>query len=314
VRAAISAAARLDVTAGPPQRFRWAHAWPVVLRPTGGDRVHLVHAAGGPLGGDALALDVDVAAGAALAVRSAGATLVQPGTAGGTPARWTVRARVGPGGRLDWAPEPTVLADGAALHSTLRVDVAAGAAARVREVVVLGRHGQRGGRCASGLVVVVDEVPLLAHTTVLDGADPALRGPAGTAGARAVGTLVLAGAAAWMRETGSGEGPQVRWAWSALEGPGAVLLAVGAPGAVAAVLDAAATEESPGGPGPAGSRGAPGPAGARSAGSGAPLGAPGPTGAPLGGREPDVPASARSASGSGTRDPVDVPAPVPAAP
>ena len=48
--------------AGPAgQRVRWTHAWPVVLRPTalagdGGDRVHLVHAAGGPLGGDELAL------------------------------------------------------------------------------------------------------------------------------------------------------------------------------------------------------------------------------------------------------------------
>jgi urease accessory protein len=216
----------------------------VVLRPTGPRRVHLVHAAGGPLGGDDLALDVEVAPGARLDVRSAGATLVQPGPAGG-PARWTVAARVGSGSFLDWAPEPTVLADGAVLEAALRVDVAPGAGAAVREVVVLGRHGQRGGRCASALVVVVDGEPLLVHTTVLDGADPALRGPAGTAGARAVGTLVLAGTCALPPPT-SGEGPEVRWAWSGLEGPGAVLLAVGAPAAVAAVLDAAATA-APGG-------------------------------------------------------------------
>jgi hypothetical protein len=31
----------------------------------------------------------------------------------------------------------------------------------------------------------------------------------------------------------------VRWAWSDLDGPGAVLLAVGSPAAVTAVLDAA---------------------------------------------------------------------------
>ncbi len=72
------------------QRIRWSHAWPGVLRRTGPRRVHLVHAAGGPLGGDELGLDVEVGPGAAVAVRSAGATLVQPGAgeAAGVPARW----------------------------------------------------------------------------------------------------------------------------------------------------------------------------------------------------------------------------------
>ena len=268
MRGALTAAARLRVSADPaggPPRVRWTHAWPVVLRQTdrgrtgaGGTarpaRVHLVHAAGGPLGGDDLALAVDVGAGAALAVRSAGATLVQPGAgaAAGTAARWAVHARVGAGGRLDWAPEPTVVADGTALASTLRVELAAGAGATVREVVVLGRHARRGGRCASGLDVVVDGVPLLAHTTVLDGADPGLCGPAGTAGARAVGTLVRAGAAEpapGALGALAGEGGSVRWAWSTLDGPGAVLLAVGTPSAVTAVLDAAAA--APGVAGPA---------------------------------------------------------------
>ncbi len=239
-RAGVRATTRLAVeSADGAQRVRWAHAWPVVLRQTGRWRVHLVHAAGGPLGGDELGLDVEVGAGAAVAVHSAGATLVQPGAgaAAGVPARWTVTARVGGGGRLDWAPEPTVVTDGAALESTLRVALAAGAAATVREVVVLGRHGQRGGRYAGGVEVVVDGAALLAHTTVLDGADPALCGPAGTAGARAVGTLVCAGAVGRGR-AGSGETADVRWAWSALEGPGAVLVAVGTPAAVASVLDA----------------------------------------------------------------------------
>jgi hypothetical protein len=54
MRTALRAAAHVAVDAGPErQRVRWTHAWPVVLRPTGpdgdgGDRVHLVHAAGGP--------------------------------------------------------------------------------------------------------------------------------------------------------------------------------------------------------------------------------------------------------------------------
>jgi urease accessory protein len=247
MRTALRAAARVAVDAGPArQRVRWTHAWPVVLRPTGpdgggGDRVHLVHAAGGPLGGDELSLTVDVGASARLAVRSAGATLVQPGAgpAVGLPAQWAVSAQVGVGGRLCWSPEPTVVSDGAVMESTLRVELAAGATAQIREVVVLGRHGQRGGRCTSRLNVVVDGVPLLVHTTMLDGADPALCGPAGTAGARAVGTLVCAGHDATSHGR-AGEATGVRWAWSALDGPGTVLLGVGTPAAVTAVLDAVA--------------------------------------------------------------------------
>lgn len=232
-RAALTAHARLRVERG--TRMRWSQAWPVLLRPTGVGQVHLVHGAGGPLGGDAFTLDVDVAAGESLAVRSAGATLVQPGSPEpGTPepARWDVTARVGADGWLDWAPEPTVVCTGAALEASLRLDLAAGGQARLREVVVLGRHGEQGGRCTFLLDVRVENVPLLAHTTVLDGADPALTGPAGTSGARAVGSLFMTGPA----PTGAGEAAGVRWACTALDGPGALLLAVGKPAAVLAVL------------------------------------------------------------------------------
>ena len=62
--------------------MRWSQSWPVVLRRTGAERVHLVHGAGGPLGGDAFALELAVAAGGVLRVGSAGATVVQPGAPG----------------------------------------------------------------------------------------------------------------------------------------------------------------------------------------------------------------------------------------
>lgn len=178
-----------DVDRGRP-RIRWKQAWPIVVRPTGNAQVHLVHGAGGPLGGDALALDVRVGAGAALAVRSAGATIVQPGRAQ-APARWDFALVVDAHASLDWAPEPTVVTDGADYRTSLRVDVAAGARAVVREVVVLGRHGGAGGRYRGRLDVTVDGSPLLAHTTLLDGADPALCGPGGIACGRAVGTLIV---------------------------------------------------------------------------------------------------------------------------
>jgi urease accessory protein len=244
-RAGITASASIaaDVEAGRP-RIRWTHAWPIILRPTGDARVHLVHGAGGPLGGDALRLDVRLGAAATLAVRSAGATLVQPGRSR-QPARWDTGVVVGADAALDWGPEPTVVTDGATLHASLRVDVGAAARAVVREVVVLGRHGGVGGRYQGRLDVTVEGVPLLAHTTLLDGADPALGGTGGTAGARAVGTLLLAGRGGTDDPPASdppstGEAPRVRWAWTELNGPGRMLLAVGEPGAVIAVLDAAA--------------------------------------------------------------------------
>lgn len=276
MRDGLTAAATLSVSrAAGRQRIHWTQAWPVILRPTGEHRVHLVHGAGGPLGGDSLSLEVDVGAGAALTVRSAGATLVQPGR-GVAPARWAATVAVGAGGRLDWAPEATIVTDGAVLDTHLRVDLAAGARALVREVVVLGRHGRPGGRYRGELTVTVGGEVLLAHATVLDGADAALSGPGGSAGARAVGMLLLAGQApATDRPVGlapaggptrvagpdrpvgaervvgpagsgrsrdGGERPGVRWAWSGLDGPGRLLLAVGDPGPVTAQLDATASE------------------------------------------------------------------------
>ncbi|HWM56723.1 MAG TPA: urease accessory protein UreD [Pseudonocardia sp.] len=245
-RGALTAAAEVTVVAGgaaadggrfPPQ-IRWSQAWPVVVRRTGTAEVHLVHGAGGPLGGDRFALDLALGSGAALQVRSAAATIVQPGA--GDAARWSVRAALGPAARLVWRPEPTVVCDGAALDAELRLRLEPGAGAVLREVVVLGRLGERGGRYRGELRVDVGGTPLLAHRTVLDGTDPALCGPAGTAGARAVGTVVWAGAAVpdGRLRAGAAEAPGLRWAYSELEGPGRVLLAVGEPRAVGELLDA----------------------------------------------------------------------------
>ena len=97
-----------------------------------------------------------------------------------------------------------------------------GRGAVLREIVVLGRHGERGGRYRGELSVDVGGHPLLAHRTLLDGADPVLCGPAGTAGARAVGTLRAGrrGCDRRDRDTGTGDEPGLRWAWTELPGPG----------------------------------------------------------------------------------------------
>ncbi|MGQ0717285.1 MAG: urease accessory protein UreD [Pseudonocardiales bacterium] len=204
--------------------------------------MHLVQAAGGPLGGDDLALDVRVSAGSSLQLRSAAATVVQPGRPA-APARWTVIADLAEGAAMDWRPEPTVICDGAELHSSMTVVLQRGARAVLREVVVLGRAGQRGGRFHGELTVECDGAPRLAHTLLLDGADPVLSGPAGTDGACAVGMLAVVGSGIYGPPQGAGEQPGLRWACSALDGPGLLLLALGdRPAAVAALLDKAAAQ------------------------------------------------------------------------
>lgn len=221
--------ARAEVTIEPgpaSQCLRWRCAPPIVLRPTGPNRVHLVQAAGGPLGGDELALDVHLGAGASLEVRSAAATVVQAGRPPAA-AAWTVAAALARQAALDWRPEPTVICDGAELRSSITVALQRGARAMLREEVVLGRVGQRGGRYHGELTVELDGAPLLAHTLLLDGADPVIAGPAGTGGARVVGMLAVVGEGIDGPAQGAGEEPGLRWACSALDGPGWLLLALG---------------------------------------------------------------------------------------
>ncbi|MGI8815160.1 MAG: urease accessory protein UreD [Pseudonocardia sp.] len=215
----------LEVDVG--QRVRWRGDPPVVLRRTGPARVHLVAAAGGPLGGDDLELRIRLAEDTELTVGSAGATVAQPGRPGSGPAYWTVTAELAPGATLHWAPEPTVVCDRAELHTSLRVRLAAGAGALLREQVWLGRHGQRGGRYRGALAVDHAGQALVRHTTVLDGADPALCGPAGTAGARVVTTLLGAGTEPEPAGSVMGESPELRWARHALAGPGWLLIGIG---------------------------------------------------------------------------------------
>ncbi|MGH3701525.1 MAG: urease accessory protein UreD [Pseudonocardiaceae bacterium] len=221
------ARAELTVESGPvADRLRSRGAPPIVLRQTGPHRVHIVQAAGGPLGGDELALDVHLGAGTSLQLCSAAAMVVQAGRHPAA-AQWTVAVALAAGAVLDWCPEPTVVCDGAELHSSMTVIVQRGARAMLREVVMLGRARQQGGRYHGELAVEVDGAPLLHHTVLLDGGDPVLAGPAGTGGARVVGMLVVVGEDIGGPPEGAGEEPGLRWACSALECPGWLVLALG---------------------------------------------------------------------------------------
>ena len=64
-----------------------------------------------------------------------------------------------------------------------------GGSLRVREEVILGRHGEVGGAYRGRLRVDVGGAPLLRHELVLDGADPATTAVA----ARASGSILTVG-------------------------------------------------------------------------------------------------------------------------
>jgi urease accessory protein len=165
---------------------------PLVLRRTA-DAVYLVSGAAGPLGGDQLELRIEVRAGARLRLRTVAAAVALPGRYG-QESRLTVTATVGPGARLEYLPEPMVAADAARHRTEVSVRLAADATLVLRDEVLLGRHGERGGACRTRLAVDRDSAsgwrPLLRHELDVDGADPAARGPAVLAGHRAAGTLL----------------------------------------------------------------------------------------------------------------------------
>lgn len=95
------------------------------------------------LGGDHVELDVVVGPGAQLELFDVAATVAYHGR--GRPAGWRLRVDVGPGARFGYAGQPLIVADGADVRRTTDLTVAAGAQVQLREVVVLGRAGERGG-------------------------------------------------------------------------------------------------------------------------------------------------------------------------
>lgn len=96
------------------------------------------------LAGDAVEIDVTVDPGARLEVVEPGGTVAYDMNGGR--ASWDVTVRVGAGARLSWAGEPFVVAAGARVQRRTRIRYATGARLALREVLVLGRHGEQPGR------------------------------------------------------------------------------------------------------------------------------------------------------------------------
>lgn len=183
VAAGSNGAVRYDVLRSDP---------PLLLRPTP-DALQLVGGAAGPLGGDQLMLEMQVGDGAQLCVRSVAATIVLPG-----PARSEVciEAHVGPGGSLDWAPEPVISVAESDHAQRTTIELATGSELRWHESLVLGRTGERPGALCTSLRVVRHGRALTHQDLRLGRSACGWNGPASIGDAGAVVSEVVVGAPA----------------------------------------------------------------------------------------------------------------------
>ncbi|MCY0936609.1 urease accessory protein UreD [Streptomyces sp. H34-S4] len=168
---------------------------PLALRRTRGGPgeagVMLVGAMSAPLGGDHLTVEATAGPGARMVLRSAAATLALPGRHGEA-ARYDVRIRLADGAAVRWLPEPLVSVRGSDLRVDTRAELAATARLLLREEQVLGRTGEAPGRLRSRLTVTRDGRPLLDQELACGpGAPGGWDGPAGLAGHRALGQLLV---------------------------------------------------------------------------------------------------------------------------
>ncbi|ANZ36563.1 hypothetical protein BBK82_11300 [Lentzea guizhouensis] len=149
--------------------------------------VHLVSSVTSPLGGDALELDVEVGPGASLDLRGVAATLALPGPSGAESSsvlRFTIE------GAVRYLPEPTVVTSRAHHTAVVEAELDGHAELSLREVLVLGRTGEKPGALSTSVRATRCGRPLL-HQQLVVG-DPAVDGSAaGLAGKRVLGSQVL---------------------------------------------------------------------------------------------------------------------------
>jgi urease accessory protein len=98
----------------------------------------LINTAGGLCGGDDIRWSASAAPGARLILTTQACERVYRST--GEPARLATLLRAGPGARLDWLPQETILYEGGRLDRQLEVDLAPDATFCAVEAVILGRE------------------------------------------------------------------------------------------------------------------------------------------------------------------------------
>ncbi|MGO1278019.1 MAG: urease accessory protein UreD, partial [Cellulosimicrobium funkei] len=187
------------------------------------------------LGGDRVRVEVHVGRGVEVELVEVSGTVAYAGR--GRSASWDVAVRVDDDGLLVWDALPFVVADGADVDRRTDVRLGRSAVALLRETLVLGRTGERGGRLRSR-TRATDETgaprespdaggtPRQARELFVEdlglGDDRALPGILGDA--RVVDSVLCLGARPPAAHAAAPSGPL----WLDLDGPGAVVRHLGA--------------------------------------------------------------------------------------
>ncbi|MDJ0355230.1 urease accessory protein UreD [Paenarthrobacter sp. PH39-S1] len=151
--------------------------------------VSLAAGAAGPLGGDRLRLDIDVAEGATLMLSAVAATVLLPGPHA-EESRSIVNIRVAAGAALLWFPGMQIAAEGCRHSTVTRVELAPDARLHMREGLILGRHGERPGEFRQRLRITQGDVPLYDQELAVGAGTPGWEGSAVTGGRRALGAVI----------------------------------------------------------------------------------------------------------------------------
>ena len=164
---------------GATRLARRAHRGPLVVqRPFAPEgpavcHVYLLHPPGGLVGGDELAIDVDVDTGAHALVTTPAAGKVY--RTNGAPVRQTQRLRVADGGTLEWMPQEAILYDGARATLETRVDLGRNARFFGIDAVCFGLPARRApfarGCCRQTFELRRDGRPLLIERGLYDAQD-----------------------------------------------------------------------------------------------------------------------------------------------
>lgn len=168
-------------------RVRFPHREGTVL-----DAV-IVNTGGGMTGGDRFNLDINVGAGADVSVTTAAAEKIYRSL--GPDTVLDFKLTVGPGGRLAWLPQETILFDRARLRRKIDVDLAPRASLLLTEACIFGRSAMgetvRSGFFSDRWRVRVGGSLVFADAIRLDGAIvQSLAAPAVTAGGAAVASVL----------------------------------------------------------------------------------------------------------------------------
>jgi urease accessory protein len=152
----------------------------------------LINTAGGLTGGDDVRWSANAGPGTRMVLTTQACERVYRSL--GDDARIRTRLEAGPGARLDWLPQETILFEGGRLDRALEVDLAADARFFAVEAILLGREAMgesaRGARLRDRWRIRRGGRLIHAEATRLSGADLERDGAALLAGARAFATLL----------------------------------------------------------------------------------------------------------------------------